>query len=252
MKGLNGLMIAAVLGIVGAACNFLYLRKEAEGYEKVAFLMVRQSAHINPGDTFTEDLFEKVEFPKAYLGNLEQVAIPYSELDTVTNVTAYKSFQGGELLLYADVLTPPHKKTEERLGADEIEWTVPVDPRLFIAANYDPGDEVYFFAPAATAGPTPVEASGPAAPPVQMAGPFRLLSIGGRTGSREVFEATGRRSASREDVVSVPLSFKNGQFDGPSQQLRELADRYPNPGLRVAKRSALAPPIQGPNAGVRP
>ena len=241
MKGINGLIIAAVLGIIGAICNFLYIRKEAQGYEKAAFVAVRTSAQINQGDILTDEHFERVEIPRAHLGNIDQVAIPYEQLSTVIGMQATKSYEGGELLLQQDLRTLSVKDIDEMLAADEIDWAVPVDPRLFVAENYNPGDEVYFFAPSVVAAPTPVASgNGGAAATDEVVGPFRILAIGSRRESLEVSRAAGRRAASREDLLIVPLSFKNGEFDTQSEQLRLMSDKYRNPGLRVAKRSAHA------------
>ena len=246
MKGINGLIVAALLGVAGAVCNFVYIRNEAAGYEKVSFVAIRSSAQINPGVAFAEEDFEQVDIPRANLGGIEKVAVKWDDRWAAVGIFAVKSYQGGELLLHQDLLATPVVRIEDKLEEGEIDWAVPVDPRLFVSEHYNPEDEVYFFAPPTPlegvpgrAGPTPVT---PPKDAPSFAGPFRILAIGARTGTVEVQRAAGRRSSSssREDVIVVPLKFDVKKFSDDSEKLRQMTETFKGQGLRVAKRSSQA------------
>lgn len=232
MKGAQGLMIAAGLGIVGAVCNWFYIARKAEDLEKVAFVYVKASAKVRAGDPFTEDDFAKVEIPKRYLGSLDKIALPWELKHTALGVPAPRSFPEDQILLQSDTRRLPRKGLPEVLPPDEIAWPVVVDPTRFVADNYNPGDMVLFFPPPESQVP-----AGTGAKRIERAGPFRILRIGDRGGSRDIYQAGGRRS-SRSNVLTVPLGYKGGKFDQKSQELLDLIKYTGGQGLGAAVQSA--------------
>lgn len=233
MKGMQGIAIAAALGVVGAVCNWLYVAKQAQDYEKVDFVVIKSGARINPGDVFKEEHFDKVSIPRRNLGNLERIAVRWEHRGTVVNFPAIKSYAGNELLLDPDVVTPSRKSPNEQIGEDQITFEVPVDSTAFVSENYNPGDYVYFLLPMSlprgTAQTDDLEK--------KIAGPFKILALGNRTSSREVHRAARGRS-SREDVITVGLTFKDGKFDEMAEDLLEILRLSGGKGVRVAQQSA--------------
>ena len=237
MKGTLGLVIAAALGVVGAVCNWLYLHRQAAGFEKVDFVMIRSDAQINPADRFTEDHFGPVAIPQMYAEDLSRVAIQWKDRMTVLGQRATRSYRGGELLLQQELSTPVQKDTAEMIGENEVTFEVPIDSRTFVSENYKPGDLVYFFAPryvgSAQNNPAPSIAEGAS----KVAGPFRILALGSRKSSLEV-EQAARKRLTQEDVITIGLEFKNGQFGKEAQTLFDVLQLTGNQGVQVAKVSA--------------
>jgi hypothetical protein len=142
------------------------------------------------------------------------------------------------LLLQQELSTPVQKDTAEMIGENEVTFEVPVDSRTFVSENYKPGDLVYFFAPryVATA-QNARSAPGIAEAASKIAGPFRILALGSRKSSLEV-EQAARKRLTQEDVITVGLAFKNGQFGPDAQTLFDLLQLTGNQGVQVAKVSA--------------
>ena len=147
MKGSLGLAVAVALGVVGALCNWLYLHRQAAGFEKVDFVMISPDAQINLGDRLQESDFSQVAIPRQYADELSRVAIQWEYRSWRLGQRATRSYRGGELLLQQELSTPNQKNTAEMIGENEVTVEVPVDSRTFVSENYQPGDLVYFFAP---------------------------------------------------------------------------------------------------------
>lgn len=237
MKGTLGLVIAAALGVVGAFCNWMYLHRQASGFEKVDFVMIRTSAPINLGDRFQEGHFAPVAIPQMYEDDLSRVAIKWDDRFIAEGQRATRSYQGGELLLRQELSTPNQKDTAEMIGENEVTFEVPVDPRTFVSENYKPGDMVYFFAPRYVATAQNAAAPSVAEAAAKIAGPFRILALGSRKSSLEVEQAARKRMTS-EDVITIGLGFKNGQFAADAKTLFDVLQLTGNQGVQVAKMSA--------------
>ncbi len=238
MKGTLGLVAAVGLGVVGALCNWLYLHRQAAGFEKVDFVMISPDAQINLGDRLQESDFSQVAIPRQYADELSRVAIQWEYRSMAFGQRATRSYRGGELLLQQDLSTPNQKDTAEMIGEDEVTVEVPVDSRTFVSENYQPGDRVYFFAPRylaaaqnAESTPSVTEAAS------KVAGPFRILAIGSRKSSLDV-ERAARRSITREDVLTIGVEFKNGQPGPEYRTLLDILELTGNQGVQVAKVSA--------------
>lgn len=238
MKGTIGLAIAAALGVVGALCNWMYLHRQAAGFEKVDFVMISPNAQINLGDRLQESHFTPVAIPRQYAEDLSHVAIQWDDRMTVLGRRATRSYRGGELLFQQELSMPVQKDTAEMIGENEVAIEVPVDPRTFVSENYNPGDLVYFLAPQYVAGSQPtknVPAVADAASKV--VGPFRILALGSRKSSLEV-EQAARKRLTREDVITIGVECKDGQFGPEAKKLFDVLQLTGNQGVQVAKLSA--------------
>ena len=68
MKGIQGLIVAVVLGLFGAIANFFYLNTEAQKKDMVGFIGVKQGVLIAPGEKLSEDKLVKIEIPANHVG----------------------------------------------------------------------------------------------------------------------------------------------------------------------------------------
>jgi hypothetical protein len=227
-----GLIIAVVLGVVGAAVNFIYLSNKAANFEKVAFLGIHRDASIKRGDTFREDHFASIEIPKmAVSAQLSESALKFSDKSTVVGMKATRDYAGGEMVLEEQLRTPPEELVLTEPN-ERVMW-VPVDTRTFVPALVRPGDYVSFLVPkghvVAPSAPAPGEngeaENGPSAPPplgdTELVGPFKVLSIGNRPGSADVFKAAGM-PLQQENVLSIRVRAEGKQLDPLAKKLWDL------------------------------
>jgi hypothetical protein len=96
---------------------------------------------------------------------------------------------------------------------------------------------VYFFAPRYVATAQNAAAPGIAEAASKIAGPFRILALGSRKSSLEIEQAARKRLTS-EDVITIGLGFKNGQFAADAKTLFDVLQLTGNQGVQVAKMSA--------------
>ena len=226
------LIVAAVLGLVGAGLNLWYLNEKSKDVEKVAFIGIKPDTIIRPGDKFLADYFVKVEIPKAHVGALEQMAVLYDDRNTVVGMAAINSYTGNELLLRDDLRTPPPAFD---LKENEIQLPVPVDTRSFVPSLVSAGDMVSFFIGGVPTPATPREqdpdnpegsaaAEPPPPPPLppgmkaELIGPFRVLAVGNRLGSAEVQKASGQPQY-QENVISIAVKMQGGQLEPKAAKL---------------------------------
>lgn len=231
MKGVPGLMIALGLGIAGAFCNWLYLAQKGQALERVEFIGIDEGTRINPGDKFNEAHFRRISIPRSAVGNLDKAAFQWSEVQTVVGMAAIKSYSPGEILLRQDLRTPPQNDIKKLLAPNERVMWIPVDTRTFVSSLVSAGDQISFLVPRGIrVSPAPASAegdsSGAAAPATagtspEMIGPFRILALGNRLGSREVLSAAGV-SAAQENVMAVAVKVTAGELDERGQRLSDL------------------------------
>lgn len=223
-----GLIVAIVLGVVGAAVNWLYLTGKADNFERVAFLSIGKDVQVRRGETFREDHFVAVEIPKANVGRLTERAILYANRSTVVGMKSNLDYEGGELLLADDLKTPP--PALEISGDNERVMWVPVDTRTFVPSLVKPGDWVSFLVPkgsvAAAALPASDNGDDSPAPPTaftdtEMVGPFKVLSVGNRLGSADVFKAAGMPQQ-QENILSISVRAEGNQLDPKAKKLWDL------------------------------
>jgi hypothetical protein len=221
MKGINGLIVAAGLGIVGALVNFYYLNTEAQKKDMVAFIGIKKGVILGRGDKLSEDKLVKVEIPANHVGNLKDYACLWDESVGIKDRPVWRTLdssntEGGLLLLRGDYREPPK---DLELGKGERGQFITV-PKNFDASHLNPGDRVAFRVMTLTPpGPTraPVRpAAAPAAPATgaaasetaelqpkpeepeaapqllessEIIGPFVIVSIGNRLGTLEAQKA---------------------------------------------------------------
>ncbi|MEC7500629.1 MAG: hypothetical protein VX970_02780, partial [Planctomycetota bacterium] len=82
MKGIQGLIIAIVLGLIGFAFNMYYLGSSRD-FEHDSFIGVRKTASVKRGTALTRNHFERVSIPKEFVGNLNEFALPWTDLDAI-------------------------------------------------------------------------------------------------------------------------------------------------------------------------
>ena len=158
MKGINGLVVAVVLGIAGAVINFYYLNTEAQKKDMVAFIGVKKGVLLGRGDLLKEENLVKVEIPANHVGNLKDLACLWESRNGVKDMPVWRAIdtktegEGAVLLLRSDFKTPPR---ELELGKGELAACIAV-PRNFVTAHVNPGAKISFrVATLAPPSPTP-------------------------------------------------------------------------------------------------
>jgi hypothetical protein len=141
----------------------------------------------------------------------------YADRHTVVSIKALQAYHGGELILRQDLKTPP---TEFTLLDHERAMWIPVDVGTFVPSLISPGDQVSFI----VSSPLPSDSAQIATSSVpqetinEMVGPFRVISLGGRLGSYEVFQAAGESTA-RENVMGIAVKVENDELDPKAEKL---------------------------------
>jgi len=237
MKGVHGFLLAIALGVAGALFNYAYLASKLPDVEMVGFVGIESDAEVARGERLLKEHLMEVEIPRAHVGNLADVAVPYSSVNSVIGSRVWRPLPGGSLLLDEDLDTPP---AELKLGPDEgIIW-IPVDTRSTVPSLIVPGDRVSFLiARSRIATPTladdpesdepqPIpESRGPAGP-IETVGPFTVLSLGNRLGSLEVLRAA-RMPLTQEHVVGIRVDLdQKRELMADAQHLVELLNASGN------------------------
>lgn len=242
MKGMPGIAIACLLGVLAAGLNWFYLDRKSREFQKVSFVSVAPDTQIHVGETFAASHFVEMPVPEVAARKLETVAVLWKDLDTVVGMNAAREFSGAELLLRKDLETPP---AELELAADERAMWIPVDQKTFIAALVVPGDEVDFLLPTARHAPPSATSEGGPTPTVaitptgrtEIVGPFKVLSIGNRLGKTNVLNAS-RVPQLQENVITVGVKMSGNVLDDKAQRLLDAmqATNYREVGLLLRPR----------------
>lgn len=226
MKGLQGLVIAVVLGLAAAALNWVYLDRQSQRIETEAFIGVHIDQYVERGERLRREHLVPVEVPRNSVGTLRDFALPYAARATVVGQAVSRPLQGGSLLLQTDLHTPPPKLTLRE--KERIMW-IPVDSRSYVPSLLTPGDLVTFTlvraGPTPAGGPTDPEtgAPRPAASPVLRIGPFKVLSVGNRLGSAEVMRAANIPQM-QENVLGISIMPENEERADRLREMVEAAD----------------------------
>jgi hypothetical protein len=244
MKGMPGLAIALILGVLAAGLNWFYLDRKARDFDKVNFVAIAPETLIHPGETFAASHFIAMPVPEVAARKLEAIAVLWKDLDTVVGMNAVREFSGDELLLRKDLETPP---AELELAENERALWIPVDQKNFIASLVTPGDEVDFLLPrtsvsSSAAAPTgegaltPTAAATPAGR-TELIGPFKVLSIGNRLGKTNVLNAA-RLPQLQENIITVRIKMSGSFVDEDAQRLLNAlqATNYREVGLLLRPR----------------
>ncbi|HET6880424.1 MAG TPA: hypothetical protein VFI31_09730 [Pirellulales bacterium] len=243
MKGMPGLAIACLLGLLAAGLNWFYLDRKSREFQKVSFVSIAPDTQIHVGETFIASHFAEMPVPEVAAHKLEAVAVLWKDLDTVIGMNAVRDFTEQELLLRNDLETPP---AQLELAADERAMWIPVDQKNFVASLVVPGDEVDFLLPtarrpsqvvASDGTPSPTAAAPQAAGRTEIVGPFKVLSIGNRLGKTNVLNAS-RVPQLQENIITVRVKMNGTTLEADSQRLLDaLQDtNYREVGLLLRPR----------------
>lgn len=247
MKGPMGLIVAALLGVLGVALNWLYLQSKAAQVENVSFLGVRPDNKIEIGQLLREADFVEVKIPKNNARGLEQFVYLYKDLNLIIGIHATRTYKGGELVYLEHYRTPP---TELRLDRHrELLMWVNVDSSSFVPEQVDPGDKISFLIPKVH-GPTPAarpivndDTNEPAPQPVptvnasgdgELIGPFTVATIGNRLGSYAIAKANQNVSVGG-NIIGIAVE-NIGNADSPKLEpkaARLAALLEANPSMRA-------------------
>jgi len=228
MKGFTGLVIAGILGLAGAICNWLYLQQATDSLERVSFIAIKDGVTLNIGDLIQEEHLQKVDFPRGGVGHLDSVAPQWSARAAVIGQRANHLYSGGDLILEMDLQTPAQQQLAKTLQPNEVAFWVPIDPRSVVAEQINPGDLVSF------------EIAGSNKSPGQILGPFRVMAIGNRREPINVQQAFRGRTGS-ETTLTIVAQLKDGQLDPLTSQLSQELSRQNRQGLSVLLHSAKLP-----------
>lgn len=254
MKGIQGLILALGLGVAGAMFNWAYLHQEAANLEIVQFVGINPDVTVNPGDKLTLEHLKPVGIPAGSVANLRDYAFLWVDHSTVLSRPVHRTLTGGSLLMRDDLKTPLSQLVYgENVpeGVEECVMWVPVDPKSVATSLLVPGDEVYFVL-SRVGVPTPAPAPGGSEeeaaerPPEdaprpagdqEMVGPFKILALGSRTSSAEVWSAWGRQSAN-ENLLAIPVRLNKGQLEPKARKLWGLlqATNFRNVGILLRQR----------------
>lgn len=256
MKGAAGIIVAVLLGMLGAALNYVYLDNRTRHVKTVSFIGVRPDVKLKVGDPLKESDLTPVPIPEMHAGNLKDFVYLWQDLDTVKGIRAIHPYQGGELLRREDYRTPP---PELKLTKGQLLVWIAVDSRSFVPDLVNPRDRVTFVvptvrgpAPLATStipssepptpgkpGPIPAPDTSAAAqgnPNVELVGPFEIAAVGNRLGSAEVSRATMGRSVSDFELgilVRNEGTDAAPRMDSKAMRLIELSRRAGNQGIGI-------------------
>jgi len=206
MKGITGLIVAIVLGLLGGGLNFFYLANKAQNLEMVSFLGISDGTTIQQGTEFKRSHFVEVQIPANRAQGLENFVYLYSDLPLLETRRAIKSYEGGELVFKQDTQTPP---LELDLKPNEVLLTISVNNR---SPLIQPADKISFSVPR----PNP---SNSLEPEYELIGEFEVAAIGNQLGSRSVFEAQGMRPI-QSNQIGIIVRTENGQLEPKAQTLQ--------------------------------
>jgi hypothetical protein len=212
MKGMQGLIVAGLLGVLGVALNWIYLQGKTKDVATVRFLGIKSPTPLEAGQVIREEHLQAVPIPAMHAGNLKDFVYLYEERGTVVGITATKRYQNGDLLYRQDYRTPP---AELKLEPHEKLIWVPVNSSGFVPDLVDPGDRIEFIIPIYESQAAPTGSRGrldggarPARGPHREHRSVPRRLVGQPLASREV--ARGNRlSTSQERLIGIVVSQKD-------------------------------------------
>jgi hypothetical protein len=218
MKGVYGLLLALGLGTIGATLNWLYLEQRAREFDVVEFVGIRADTVLQPGDVFREEHFQRVPVAAAAARTLKDSAHLWDERATLVGMPVNRRFEGGDLVMRADIRTPPPKPRP--LAENERSIPVAVDSRSFVPSLYAAGDRVSFLFSGAPRLASPEGGSSPEVKEL-VVGDFEVHSVGDRAASAEVARGANR-SYSQENVLQIVVRTQGNDFEPKARQLMSL------------------------------
>lgn len=217
MKGLTGLIVAGVLGLLGIALNWFYLENKAKNLQTVSFLGIKEEAGIEVGDTFVSGHFTEVTIPKSNAKNLEDFVYLWADRETVIGTRATENYIGGELFFKQDYRTPQfgiELKDNERLLPISVSERSPL---------IQPGDDVSFWIPSSETGEGEVG---------ELLGPFRVGAIGNQVGNRDVMKAY-KIPQMQGNQLGIIVTVEGGEFDQRTTILMDRINRSDGRSIKV-------------------
>ena len=244
MKGFTGLLIAAILGLAGAVCNWLYLQQASNTLDKVSFISIKPDVKLDVSEAILEEHLQKIDLPGSTAGNLTDVAPLWSARAAVIGQRANRIFLGGEIILEMDLASPAQQQLAKTLQENEVAFWVPIDPRSVVAEQINPGDLVSFEVPAPSAlenNPGGTGANKPSdGSPSEVIGPFLILAIGARREPINVQQAFRGRQGT-ETTLTIIATLTKGQLDPLTARLSAALGARNRQGLIVLLHSAKHP-----------
>ncbi|HUS40345.1 MAG: hypothetical protein WBF93_09070 [Pirellulales bacterium] len=223
MKGIQGLIIAIVLGTLGSLVNMYYLTKGRD-MSTQRFIGVVDGAEIEVGEKFKQDDLEAVEIPTEHARSLRKYAIPYSEINSILGFNSRRQIDGqqGELLLRTDVRTPTEMLD---LESNQAAISVLVNPTTTSLDQIIPQvTPISFYLPID-------RTSGRSDGAWEWFGPFDVLAVGNRLGRAD---AGGRRGSSRSrNMLTLQVQFTAGKINPKIAELKKYVHRTNNEPLDV-------------------
>lgn len=244
MKGMQGLIVAAMLGLLGVAMNWIYLQGKTKDIVSISFLGIRSGVTIEPGQLIKDEHLEAVKIPKANSENLKEFAYLYNDRDTIVGIKATRRYQSGDLIYREHYRTPP---SELKLAQGEKLIWVSVNSNSFVAELIDPGDRIEFTFPVFEKAAAPPKEEGVQAVPAarivrtETIGPFRVASLGTRLSPSDV--ARGNRLASsQEQKIGIVISTRDPkELDNATRlQGKVLARDYQEIGVTLVEKVVSA------------
>jgi len=244
MKGVQGLVLAIGLGVVGAFFNWMYLHSGPSRDEMISFIGIAREKPLMRGDILHETDLVEVPVPAKWVGSLSDFAIGYNARKSVIGQPVTRNLAGGCLLFREDLETP---REELNLGPDERAMWIPVETRAFVPSLVKPGDSVSFFVSRPSGAATaPVGPGGRGtsekASSINTIGPFTILALGNRLGRLDVMRAA-KMSPVQENVIAIRVS---SRVPGEVEKAEELwallqATNFRQVGIMLHGKSAEKP-----------
>ncbi len=258
MKGMQGLIVALILGVIGAMCNWTYLNHKSQQVTIVNFVGVKDS--LRRGELITEGNLVPVPIPENQVGSLRDFAYPWNSRKSLVSRPVCLAIPEKSLLLRDHMRTPVVELEFGQTGSkaestERIMW-VPIDPRKAVASLISPGDLVSFNVPRVSALPTRApatedgeepEVAAPKPTPVitpgvtspnEIIGPFKVLALGNRLQSTETTQAH-RVQQGNENVLAIAVTVDAANHLEPkAQRLWDLlqAANFQNVGVLLHPR----------------
>lgn len=238
MKGTSGIILAIFLGVLAMLFNWAYLESKLSEVKTVSLVGIGAGIKLEKGEALREEHLVEIKVPVANAATLTSIAYLYEDRKSLVGMRAVRTYESGDVILRRDYRTSPAELT---LAQDERLIWIPVDSRSFVPELLNPGDDVTFLVPLATAkGPVAVdrsaeeEAEDPVEPvsmtppaaltPTDAFGPFRVASIGSRLASQSLAQSV--RSATMQDrQIGIVVKTKNQGLEPRALQLLDRLER---------------------------
>ena len=235
MKGVHGLIIAVVLGLLGAALNFVYIESKTSEADTVMFVGIKADVAVPRGERFEATDFVDVPIPRKHAETLMDFAFTADAKASLVGMQPRRAFEGGELVLRTDMLTPPTELQFDESAGEGAIW-IRVDQKNLESTLVHPGNMIsfVFVNPADRLPGVGSDQGGGSNERVETIGPFKVLSVGRRlTATPPIGSATGT-------TLGILVQKEGAQFDANTMKLLARIDGDQRP-FRITLVSAKKP-----------